>query len=73
MEPSKKMDREITQWLTSWEAGDEVNVGKLPEFVYSQIRRLAVRRFAGERKDHTLQPTALANEVYLRLLSTGQK
>jgi RNA polymerase sigma factor (TIGR02999 family) len=69
MGPSKEIEREITQWLTDWESGNEVDVRKLPEFVYGQIRRLAVRRFAGERKDHTLQPTALANEVYLRLLN----
>jgi RNA polymerase sigma factor (TIGR02999 family) len=35
--------------------------------VYEELRRLAVQRMAGERADHTLQPTALVNEAYLRL------
>lgn len=58
------------------EASVEVNeTGKsLPELLpdlYPELRRIAARLLRNERRNHTLQPTALVNEVYLRLASDG--
>jgi len=45
---------------------------ELMPLVYDQLRRLAARLLAGERRDHTLQPTALVNEAYLRLIDQSR-
>lgn len=45
---------------------DDERLGALMPLVYDQLRRLAARRLREERADHTLQPTALVNEVYLK-------
>lgn len=58
---------EITQLLKSWTAGDRRALEKLTPLVYAQLHRVAQRYMAGERTGHTLQTTALVNEVYLRL------
>jgi RNA polymerase sigma-70 factor, ECF subfamily len=52
--------------------GDEQALQKLTPLVYEQLHRVAQRYMAGERSDHTLQTTALVNEVYLRLVDCGQ-
>lgn len=59
---------EITQLLKSWTAGDPRALEKLTPLVYAQLHRVAQRYMAGERTGHTLQTTALVNEVYLRLV-----
>src|SRR5262244_411936 len=59
---------EITQLLLAWSEGDETAQEKLVPLVYDELRRLAKRYMARERVDHTLQPTALINEAYLRLI-----
>jgi RNA polymerase sigma factor (TIGR02999 family) len=64
--PSKD---EITQWLTAYQKGDPVALEKVLPLVYDELHRLAMRGFSRERSGHTLQPTALVNEVYLRLVS----
>lgn len=61
--------RPLTSLLVAWHQGDEEALARLTEVVYVELRRLAVRRLAGERSDHTLQPTELVNETFLRLLS----
>ncbi len=48
--------------------GDEHALEQLIPLVHAELRRMARRYMAGERRDHTLQPTALVNEVYLRLV-----
>jgi RNA polymerase sigma-70 factor, ECF subfamily len=63
---------EITQLLKAWTAGDEEALGKLTPLVYEQLHEAARRCMAGERSGHTLQTTALVNEVYLRLVDCGQ-
>ena len=63
---------EVTQLLIAWSAGDETALEKLTPLVYQELRRLAKRYMAREKADHTLQPTALVNEVYLRLVDMGQ-
>src|SRR5437867_424787 len=45
--------------------------GELAAAVYDQLREIAARMFRGERAGHTLQPTALVNEAYLRLENQG--
>jgi RNA polymerase sigma-70 factor, ECF subfamily len=63
---------EVTQLLKAWTAGDEQALEKLTPLVYEQLHRVAQRYMAGQRSDHTLQTTALVNEVYLRLVDCGQ-
>jgi RNA polymerase sigma-70 factor (ECF subfamily) len=63
--PSKM---EITQWLVSSTQGDPEALERLLPLVYDELHRQAVRFFSRERAGHTLQPTALVNEVYLRLV-----
>lgn len=50
----------------------EVNLEKLTPLVYQQLDRVAQRYMAGQRPNHTLQTTALVNEVYLRLVDCAQ-
>jgi len=50
------------------EAGSPAKAEELMALVYDELRRLAARFLGGERKDHTLQPTALVHEAYLRLV-----
>jgi RNA polymerase sigma-70 factor, ECF subfamily len=58
----------VTQLLLAWSQGDRGALKQLTPLVYGELRRLARRHLARERPDHTLQPTALVNEVYLRLV-----
>jgi RNA polymerase sigma factor (TIGR02999 family) len=58
----------ITQLLIRWNNGDEAALEKLMPLVYSELRRLASNYLRRERQGHTLQPTALVNEAYLRLV-----
>jgi RNA polymerase sigma factor (TIGR02999 family) len=59
---------QITQWLACWKGGDSEALERLLPLVYDELHRQAVRFFSRERAGHTLQPTALVNEVYLRLV-----
>jgi RNA polymerase sigma factor (TIGR02999 family) len=58
----------VTRILKDWEAGDPDAPARLMPLVYEELRRLARNYLAGERSDHTLQPTALVHEAYLRLV-----
>ncbi|MDQ2922295.1 MAG: sigma-70 family RNA polymerase sigma factor [Acidobacteriota bacterium] len=58
----------ITQLLLRWNSGDQKALDKLMPLVYSELRRLAGNYLRRERPGHTLQPTALVNEAYLRLV-----
>jgi len=64
--PSKD---EITRLLMIWQRGDRTALEKLMPLVYGELHRQAVRFFSREPAGHTLQPTALVNEVYLRLVN----
>ena len=57
----------VTRRLREWSSGDDSALGSLMEEVYDELRRLARRQLAHEPAGHTLQPTALVHEVYLRL------
>ena len=63
---------DVTQLLKAWTTGDEQALEKLTPLVYEQLHRIAQRCMAGERTGHTLQTTALVNEVYLQLVDCGQ-
>jgi len=58
---------EITRLLCGWGSGDRQALDKLMALVYDELRHVARRHMALESANHTLQPTALVNEVYLRL------
>ena len=58
---------EITQMLGQWSGGDGQALDELMPLVYEELRRMAHRHMARERPDHTLQATALVNEVYLKM------
>jgi RNA polymerase sigma factor (TIGR02999 family) len=58
----------ITDLLDAWSEGDREALDELMELVYTELRAGAKRAMARERQAHTLEPTALVNEVYLRLL-----
>jgi RNA polymerase sigma-70 factor, ECF subfamily len=58
---------DVTALLAAWRDGDPEALDRLIPLVYGELRRLAARSLEGERKDHTLQPTALVHEAYLRL------
>jgi RNA polymerase sigma factor (TIGR02999 family) len=58
----------LTELLSAWSDGDKAALEQLMPMVYQELRRLAARHLACERADHTLQPTALVNEAYLRLI-----
>jgi RNA polymerase sigma factor (TIGR02999 family) len=59
---------EVTQLLQAWSGGDEQALGDLIPLVHKELHRLARSYMAGESPGHTLQPTALVNEAYLRLV-----
>ena len=58
----------ITQLLIDWSKGDQAALEKLMPLVYDELRRLASNYLRRERASHTLQPTALVNEAYLKLV-----
>lgn len=63
---------EVTSLLKAWSSGDEQALQRLTPLVYRQLHQVARRYMAGERSGHTLQTTALVNEVYLRLVDCGR-
>lgn len=70
--PSAASRADVTGLLLDWQAGDEAALERLTDLVYRQLKRLAGGHLRGERRGHTLQPTALVNEVYLRLVDQKQ-
>ena len=62
---------EVTVLLGRWREGDQEVLGELMPLIYEQLHTIARGYMRRERGDHTLQPTALVSEVYLRLL--GQR
>lgn len=58
----------VTQLLVDWSKGDQKALDKLMPLVCSELRRLASNYLRRERQGHTLQPTALVNEAYLKLI-----
>ena len=58
----------ITRLLERWSQGDEAALDQLMPLVYDELHRLAGAYLRSERREHTLQPTALVNEAYLKLV-----
>lgn len=63
---------EVTRLLLSWSQGDGTALDQLMAVVYTELRRLAAGYLKRERRDHTLQPTGLVHEAYLRLVDQSQ-
>jgi RNA polymerase sigma factor (TIGR02999 family) len=61
--------KEVSEILSAWGHGDQDAGNKLIGIVYQELRRLAAYYLQSERGDHTLQPTALVHELYLKLFS----
>jgi len=59
---------EVTRLLLAWKQGDRGALESLIPIVYNDLHRMARRHLGRERRGHTLQPTAIVNEVYLRLV-----
>lgn len=62
------MSSDVTQLLVQWSQGNQAALDALTPLVYQELRQRARNYLRQERPDHTLQPTALIHEVYLRLI-----
>ena len=62
------MDEDVTELFKQYESGNREALDTLFPLVYDELRRLAASRLRAERADHTLQPTALVHEAYMRLI-----
>jgi RNA polymerase sigma-70 factor (ECF subfamily) len=62
-------DNRVTQLLLEWNSGDKDVIEQLTPLVYAELRRVAESYLRKERAGHTLQPTALVHEAYLRLVA----
>jgi RNA polymerase sigma factor (TIGR02999 family) len=63
---------DATELLRAWSNGDGSALDRLVPLVYQELHRLARRYMRQERPDHTLQPTSLVNEAYLRLIDVNR-
>lgn len=61
----------LTALLQAWSLGDASALEQLTPIVYSELHRLAHLQMARERRGHVLQPSALVNEAFVRLLGSG--
>ncbi|MFN7914578.1 MAG: sigma-70 family RNA polymerase sigma factor [Vicinamibacterales bacterium] len=62
---------DVTILLKAWGAGDAAALEQLTPLVHAELKRIARNVMARERKGHSLQPTALVNEAYLRLIDVN--
>jgi RNA polymerase sigma-70 factor, ECF subfamily len=67
-EASHEASAEVTSLLLQWSAGDQDALQRLIPLVYDQFRGIAARQLRLERDEHTLDPTALVHELYIRLV-----
>jgi DNA-directed RNA polymerase specialized sigma24 family protein len=63
---------EVTQLLIAWSGGNRSALDQLMPVVYRELRRLAAAYIRQERTGHTLQPTELVHEAYLRLVKQSE-
>jgi RNA polymerase sigma factor (TIGR02999 family) len=59
---------DVTRLLARWSRGEQEALNELLPIVYGELRRMAGRQLRAKRQEHTLTPTALVHEVYLRLV-----
>ena len=64
---------EVTRLLTAASDGDPRAATELMPLVYQELRRLAAHRLAGEHREHTLQPTALVHEAWLKISGPNER
>jgi RNA polymerase sigma factor (TIGR02999 family) len=62
---------DITLWLSDWGRGDASAGARLADAVYPELRQIAARFLNNERAGHTLEPNALVNELWMRLVGTN--
>src|SRR5437763_16034660 len=62
----------VTELLTNVKQGDSVSLEQLVSLIYTELRRIASGCLRKERSGHTLQPTALVHEAYIRLIDQTQ-
>jgi RNA polymerase sigma factor (TIGR02999 family) len=63
----------VTELLARWNKGDVAAREALIPVVYDELRRIARKCLAGQRNDHTLEPTALVHEAYLRMMTRSSR
>ena len=63
---------DVTALIGDWSRGNRAALNQLLPLIYAELRRVAARQLRNERADHTLQPTALVHEVYIRLVDQRQ-
>jgi len=63
---------DVTALLLAWGGGDREALDRLVPLVQHELRQIARKHMAGERRGHTLQPSALVNEAYLRLMDLNR-
>ena len=63
---------DVTGLLVAWKNGSPEALDELIPIVYAELRKLARQQLCGERPDHSLQPTTLTHEAFLRLFGTRQ-
>jgi len=66
---NNQKSEDVTELLNKWTTGDEEAHSKLVNLVYQELHSRAANYLRYERRDHTLQPTALVNEIYLKLIN----
>lgn len=67
-----EVSHDASRLLTAVRNGDKAKLPQLVELVYADLRKLAARYMEGERSGHTLQPTALVHEAFLKLIDQSQ-
>lgn len=70
--PATESAHEVTRLLAEWSRGDSDAYDRLSAVIGAELHRLAATYLRRERPDHTLQPTELIHEAYLRLVGQGQ-
>ena len=68
VEMESRSSVELTRMLKAWSGGETSALERLTPIVYAELHRLARRNMAGERVGHLLQPSALVNEAFIRLI-----
>src|SRR5512145_3029706 len=64
---------QVTRLLSAWTDGDAHALEELMPLVYGELHRIARRTWGAQRSDHTLQPTVLIHEAYLKLVGQGER
>jgi RNA polymerase sigma factor (TIGR02999 family) len=70
--PNPSRAHDVTELLLSWGQGDTAALDRLVPLLYDDLRRVARRHLRRERPGHSLQPTALVHEVFLRLVDVDR-